>query len=103
MTEAAHQMTSNIPSSRIPGTVGIGIGVEVGIFDDRGTKLSNGEIGEVCVRGENVTKGYWKNDKANKESFWEGGWFRFVTFYLLSLLSDETIAQPFILEPETKG
>lgn len=76
MTEAAHQMTSNDFLSRIPGTVGVGQGVEISIRDDKGRELPLGEKGEVCIRGENVTKGYWANEKANKESFWEGRWFR---------------------------
>jgi len=54
----------------------MGQGVEVSIRDDKGKELPKGERGEVCVRGQNVTKGYWENEKANKESFWEGGWFR---------------------------
>lgn len=57
----------------------MGQGVEVSIRDDKGKELSKGEKGEVCVRGQNVTKGYWENDKANKESFWEGRWFRCVS------------------------
>ncbi|KAG9040815.1 hypothetical protein FS837_013058 [Tulasnella sp. UAMH 9824] len=83
MTEAAHQMvqkilerTSNDFLSRIPGTVGVGQGVEISIRDDKGRELPLGERGEVCIRGENVTQGYWANEKANKESFWEGRWFR---------------------------
>ncbi|KAG9126848.1 hypothetical protein FRC07_001705, partial [Ceratobasidium sp. 392] len=76
MTEASHQMCSNTFESRIPGTVGVGIGVEVSVRDDMGKEVKRGEIGEVCVRGSNVTKGYWNNEKANKESFWEGRWFR---------------------------
>ncbi|QRV76240.1 AMP binding enzyme [Ceratobasidium sp. AG-Ba] len=72
MTEASHQMCSNTFESRIPGTVGVGIGVEVSIRDDSGQEVKRGEIGEVCVRGSNVTKGYWNNEKANKESFWKG-------------------------------
>ncbi|KAG8936718.1 hypothetical protein FRC02_012000 [Tulasnella sp. 418] len=76
MTEASHQMTSNDFRSRFPGTVGVGQGVEVSIRDEKGNELPNGERGEVCVRGQNVTKGYWANEKANKESFWEGRWFR---------------------------
>jgi len=76
MTEAAHQMTSNDFLSRKPGTVGVGQGVEISIRDDKGNALPIGQKGEVCIRGENVTKGYWENDKANKESFWEGRWFR---------------------------
>ncbi|KZV86512.1 acetyl-CoA synthetase-like protein [Exidia glandulosa HHB12029] len=76
MTEAAHQMTSNVVSNRHPGTVGVGIGVEISIRDDKGKEVPKGQVGEVCVRGENVTKGYWENEKANRESFWEGRWFR---------------------------
>ncbi|KAG9096117.1 hypothetical protein FS749_009107 [Ceratobasidium sp. UAMH 11750] len=76
MTEASHQMCSNTFESRVPGTVGVGVGVEVSVRDDAGKEVKRGEIGEVCVRGSNVTKGYWNNDKANKESFWEGRWFR---------------------------
>ncbi|KEP48067.1 peroxisomal-coenzyme A synthetase [Rhizoctonia solani 123E] len=76
MTEASHQMCSNTFESRIPGTVGVGVGVEVSVRDNSGKEVKRGEIGEVCVRGANVTKGYWNNEKANKESFWEGRWFR---------------------------
>lgn len=76
MTEAAHQMTSNDFLSRRPGTVGVGQGVEISIRDDEGKELPFGKRGEVCIRGENVTQGYWANEKANKESFWEGRWFR---------------------------
>ncbi|KAG8761884.1 hypothetical protein FRC11_012536 [Ceratobasidium sp. 423] len=76
MTEASHQMCSNTFESRIPGTVGVGVGVEVSVRDDSGKEVKRGEIGEVCVRGANVTKGYWNNEKANKEGFWKGRWFR---------------------------
>lgn len=71
MTEASHQMTSNPlpPAKRKPGTVGIGHGVEIKILDAQGKEVAQGEIGEVCVRGENVTHGYLNNEKANKESF----------------------------------
>lgn len=71
MTEAAHQMTSNMlpPGKRKPGTVGLGQGVEVKILDARGKEVPQGSEGEVCVRGANVTKGYLNNEKANKESF----------------------------------
>ncbi|KAF8707853.1 ligase, partial [Rhizoctonia solani] len=76
MTEASHQMCSNTFESRIPGTVGVGVGVEVSVRDESGKQVKRGQIGEICVRGPNVTKGYWNNEKANKESFWEGRWFR---------------------------
>ena len=78
MTEAAHQMTSNPlpPAKRKPGSVGPGQGVEVAILDSEGNKVSQGKEGEICVRGENVTKGYLNNEKANRESFTREGWFR---------------------------
>lgn len=69
-------MTSNLIGQQLPGTVGFGVGVELSIRDDQGKEVPRCETGEVCVRGENVTKGYWNNDKANRESFWDGGWFR---------------------------
>jgi oxalate---CoA ligase len=78
MTEAAHQMTSNPlpPGKRKPGSVGLGQGVEVKILDDQGSEVPQGKEGEICIRGENVTKGYLNNPEANKSSFTESGFFR---------------------------
>jgi len=77
MTEASHQMTSNPlpPRSRKPGTVGVAAGPEVGIMDENGELLSRGSVGEIVIRGENVTPGYENNPKANAENF-TNGWFR---------------------------
>ena len=77
MTEAAHQMASNpLPeATRIPGSVGIAAGPEVAIMDDEGKLLPCESIGEVVIRGENVTLGYENNPKANAEAFTHG-WFR---------------------------
>ena len=38
--------------------------------------MERGGEGEICVRGENVTRGYLNNEKANRESFTRDGWFR---------------------------
>ncbi|MEO8331820.1 MAG: acyl--CoA ligase [Gallionella sp.] len=77
MTEAAHQMASNPlpPAKRIPGSVGIAAGPEIAIMDNDGKLLASGVIGEVVIRGENVTLGYENNPKANAEAF-TNGWFR---------------------------
>lgn len=78
MTEAAHQMTSNPlpPGKRQPGSVGIGQGVEVKILDQAGKEVPQGTEAEICVRGENVTKGYLNNPEANRSSFTQDGFFR---------------------------
>ncbi|KAF3769701.1 acetyl-CoA synthetase-like protein [Cryphonectria parasitica EP155] len=47
---------------------------EARIVDDNGKDVEPGGTGEVWVRGPVVTKGYWKNEKANVESFVDG-WF----------------------------
>ncbi|PPJ56444.1 hypothetical protein CBER1_05489 [Cercospora berteroae] len=46
------------------------------LSQDDGNEVKQGEVGEVCIRGENVTKGYINNPDANKSSFTEGGFFR---------------------------
>lgn len=79
MTEACHQMCSNpLPSrgSRKAGSVGLGQGVDVRILDAEAQEVPQGTHGEICVRGENVTRGYLNNDKANQESFTAEGFFR---------------------------
>lgn len=77
MTEAAHQMASNPlpPAARKPGAVGIAAGPEIAIMDNAGKILAQGEIGEVVIRGPNVTKGYENNPEANATAFTDG-WFR---------------------------
>ena len=44
-------------------------------MDEDGTLLPRGEIGEIVIRGANVTAGYENNPKANAEAFADG-WFR---------------------------
>ena len=77
MTEAAHQMTCNPlpPCDRKAGTVGGAAGPEVSIMDEAGTHLKAASVGEIVIRGDNVTDGYEKNPEANAEAFTDG-WFR---------------------------
>jgi long-chain acyl-CoA synthetase len=57
------------------GTIGLPVSdTEVGIFDDEGKQLEQGEIGEICARGPQVMSGYWQMD--NQGVFFDGGWFR---------------------------
>jgi oxalate---CoA ligase len=77
MTEATHQMASNPlpPAVRKPGTVGLSAGPEVQIMGEGGTLLQAGDVGEIVIRGPNVTSGYENNPQANAEGFLNG-WFR---------------------------
>jgi long-chain acyl-CoA synthetase len=43
------------------GSIGLPVPqVEVTVQDEKGNVLPDGEIGEICVRGGNVMRGYWK-------------------------------------------
>ncbi len=77
MTEAAHQMASNPlpPLPRFPGCVGIASGPDIAIMDENGKLLTAGELGEIVIRGRNVTAGYEANPDANAKAF-TNGWFR---------------------------
>ena len=77
MTEAAHQMASNPlpPRARLAGSVGVAAGPELAIMNEAGDLLPATEIGEVVIRGRNVTSGYVNNAEANAKA-WSHGWFR---------------------------
>jgi len=76
MTEATHQMASNPlpPRARKPGSVGIAAGPEMAIMGADGSLLAPDSVGEIVIRGPNVTAGYEANPKANAEAF-AHGWF----------------------------
>ena len=61
---------------RKPASVGKPVpAVEMKIMDEQGQELPHGQIGEICVRGPNVMKGYWNLPKETTEAFF-GDWFR---------------------------
>ena len=76
MTEATHQITSNPlpPYPRKAGSVGIPVGTNVAIMGEGGTLISNGHIGEIIIRGQNVFNDYENNHSTDQGSF-SGGWF----------------------------
>ncbi|MBT6057506.1 MAG: long-chain fatty acid--CoA ligase [Gammaproteobacteria bacterium] len=47
----------------------------VKIVDEQDNELSLGEIGEICIKGPTVMKGYWNNPEATAEVI-KDGWFR---------------------------
>src|SRR5690606_26500140 len=59
-----------------PGTLGYPFpGVDVSIRGPDGSPLPAGEVGEICVRGENVFRGYLGEKTASPASF-HGPWLR---------------------------
>jgi long-chain acyl-CoA synthetase len=65
-----------IGGRRKPRSVGLPVpNVEMKILDDAGRETATGEMGEICVRGPNVMKGYWNRPEDTAASF-AGEWFR---------------------------
>jgi long-chain acyl-CoA synthetase len=55
-----------------PGSIGLmlpGIEMDVVALDDPGKVLAAGEVGEIRIRGPNVTKGYWNRPAETAEAF----------------------------------
>ena len=83
LTEAAPVVSSNPSEEPEIGTIGPTLpGVEVKVdetvvpeeFDD-----TLGDVGELLVKGPNVTEGYWNKPEETEEAFYEdedGRWFR---------------------------
>ncbi|RLD90503.1 MAG: long-chain fatty acid--CoA ligase [Bacteroidetes bacterium] len=74
LSEAAPVISSNSPDAHKMGSSGrIVANLEIKILDDDGNEMKIGEKGEIVVKGENVMNGYWKNEKATKETL-KNGW-----------------------------
>lgn len=76
LTETTGAITSTPPGETdSTGSVGpLVANHEARIVDDESRDVAPGERGEIWVRGPVVTKGYWRNSKADADSFVDG-WF----------------------------
>ena len=77
LTECSPVVSVN-PHDKVKiGTVGPPVpGTEVMTVDEQGQDTGLNEKGELWVRGPQVMKGYWQNEKATRESVTEDGWFK---------------------------
>jgi long-chain acyl-CoA synthetase len=75
LSESTCRSTFNPPDQRRrPGSCGVPIGNEMSVVDEEDREVPDGELGEIVLRGENILKGYYKNDAANETAF-RNGWF----------------------------
>ena len=80
LTETSPVVSTNPPEDPRPGTLGMPVvEMETKLDDsvigpDRKEK-AEGEIGELLVKGPNVTQGYWERPEETEDAFTDG-WFR---------------------------
>lgn len=75
LSESTCRSTFNPPDERRrPGSCGLPIGNEMRVVDEEDRDVPAGQLGEIVLRGENILKGYYKNDVANATAF-RNGWF----------------------------
>ena len=75
LSESTCRSTFNPPDQRRrPGSCGLPIGNEMRVVDDDDRDVPEGELGEIVLRGENILKGYFKNEAATASAF-RNGWF----------------------------
>jgi len=79
-----NKFNRNGNNKQLNGMLSIGkpmYGLKAIIIDEENHILSSNEKGELCISGDQLTSGYWKNPEKNKESFFEiesdGSVFRF--------------------------
>ena len=75
LSESTCRSTFNPPDQRRrPGSCGLPIGNEMRVVDDEDHDVPDGDLGEIVLRGENILKGYFKNEAATDNAF-RNGWF----------------------------
>jgi long-chain acyl-CoA synthetase len=76
LTEASPVISSNTPRAHKFGSSGRLVpDMELKICNEQGESLPAGAHGEIVIRGENVTPGYWMNEKATASTVRDGWLF----------------------------
>jgi benzoate-CoA ligase len=75
-TEALHMVIANRPGEVRPGSSGKIIpGYEARLVDDADKNVTQGDIGNLLIKGDSTCSGYWNRHEKTKEAF-QGHWFR---------------------------
>jgi malonyl-CoA/methylmalonyl-CoA synthetase len=73
MSETFMNMSNPYIGERRPGSVGLPLaGVSVRLLDTEGKPVSDGETGEIYLKGSNIFAGYWRREDATHAAFVEG-------------------------------
>jgi long-chain acyl-CoA synthetase len=78
LTETSPAAISNIfDIKEWTGTIGVPIpSTEAAVLDEEGNEVAPGELGEICIRGPQVMKGYWNRPDETAKVFTRDGWLR---------------------------
>ncbi len=78
MSETCAIGTNNIvTSTEFTGTIGLPLpGIDIAVKDDHDRSLSLGEAGEICIKGPNVMRGYYRQPDETKAAFTADGFMR---------------------------
>ncbi len=78
LTETSPAASINpLTNTEYNGSIGVPIpSTEFSIRDEQSNELPVGKVGEICIRGPQVMKGYWNRPEATAEVMFEGGWLR---------------------------
>jgi long-chain acyl-CoA synthetase len=78
LTETSPVGTANLPGTlEFTGSIGFPVpSTEISIRDDDGIALPIGSIGEICLRGPQVMRGYWNRPEETAKVMLPGGWLR---------------------------
>ena len=73
LSEATPIISANSPAKHIFGSSGKVVSpMEIKILDADGVEQPFGQKGEICIKGENVMAGYWKNPKSTADTVVDG-------------------------------
>ena len=73
LSEATPIISANSPARHIFGSSGKVVSpMEIKILDADGVEQPFGVKGEICIKGENVMAGYWKNPKSTADTIVDG-------------------------------
>lgn len=78
LTESAPVAIANpVTIEEWSGQIGVPLpSTEAAILDDDGEPVALGEVGEICLRGPQVMRGYWNRPDETAKVFTAGGWLR---------------------------